>query len=196
MKTLDKMTTEELGKLFPVIVADYCAVWPLSYLGEKRRILDSLQKFPVCRIDHVGSTAIPDLAAKPVIDIVLQFDGKIEKSKLVAAMKDMGYHLIIRKDNPPPHMMFVKGYSLEGYDELCFHIHIRKKGPCREILFKEFLIHHPHYAREYEKLKRELARKHKYNRELYTQGKEDFIQSIMAKAAVRPVTFHVQGNRR
>lgn len=182
MKPLDEMTTEELGRLFPVIITDYNAAWPQCFLDEKRRILKALEGFPVHRIDHVGSTAIPGLASKPVIDMILQLNGEIEECKLIETFKGLDYHFNRRNDNPPPHMTFVKGYTPEGYEELCFHIHVRYKGPCREIVFKEFLIHHPQYAREYEELKKKLARKHKYNREHYTLAKTAFIELAMDKA--------------
>lgn len=183
MKTLDEMTTEELGRLFPVVIADYSAAWPLCFIDEKRQILKGLQGLPIHRIEHVGSTAIPGMAAKPVIDIILQLESPCEENSLISAFRMMGYHFIRRNDNPPPHLMFVKGYSQQGYEELCFHVHVRYKGVCREILFKDFLIQHPQYASEYEDLKRQLAHRHKYNRELYTKGKTDFVSSVMKMAS-------------
>ncbi|TVQ16723.1 MAG: hypothetical protein EA361_03685 [Bacteroidetes bacterium] len=80
MKTPDEMTTEELGRLFPVIIADYSATWPQCFVDEKRRILKALEGFSVHRIDHVGSTAVPGLASRPVIDMILQLNGEIEET--------------------------------------------------------------------------------------------------------------------
>ncbi len=182
MKTPDKMTTEELGRLFPVIIVDYSTTWPQCFLNEKRRILKALEGFPVYRIDHVGSTAVPGLASKPVIDMILQLNGEMEEDLLIETFERLGYQLNRRNDNPPPHITFVKGYTPKGCDELCFHMHIRYKGPCREIIFREFLIQHSQYARAYEELKKKLAGKYKYNRELYTEAKTDFVGWVMNKA--------------
>lgn len=74
--------------------------------------------------------------------------------------------------------MLVKGYTIDGYKGQAYHIHVRYKGDWDELFFRDYLINQPDIAKEYEKLKIDLAKKHKYNRELYTEAKSDFVYKI------------------
>lgn len=73
-------------------------------------------------------------------------------------------------------MMFVKGYTIHGFEGQAFHVHVRYKGDWDEIYFRDHLRNNKQKAREYEKLK--LATKYKYDREAYTDAKTDFIEKI------------------
>jgi GrpB-like predicted nucleotidyltransferase (UPF0157 family) len=92
------------------------------------------------------------------------------------------FSFIQRSDNPPPHMMFVKGYTEEGMKGQSFHIHIRYIGDWDEIYFRNYLIEHPHFAKEYEQLKIDLSARYKYDREAYTNSKTDFVKRIVKLA--------------
>ena len=71
-KSLSDMTIGELGKLFPIIISDYSDKWAYFYNSEAKLISDSFSRTEIVKIDHIGSTAIPRLKAKPTIDILLQ----------------------------------------------------------------------------------------------------------------------------
>jgi GrpB-like predicted nucleotidyltransferase (UPF0157 family) len=69
---LNKLTAGELGKLFPIIIVDYNPEWERLYLDERKNIQDAIGIYNILRIEHIGSTAVPGLCAKPTIDILLE----------------------------------------------------------------------------------------------------------------------------
>jgi len=176
-KPLHELTTEEFGKLFPIIIQDYNNKWPELFEAEKDLINNSFIQSDIIRIDHIGSTSIPGLKAKPTIDILIQISEQIDLKKLESVFLSLNYHLNKQPDNPPPHMTFVKGYTQHGFRGQAYHVHVRYKGNWEEIRFRDYLITHKEVAIEYETLKLKLADMHKNNREEYTNSKTDFIQS-------------------
>jgi len=184
-KDLDKLNTKELGKLFPVIIAESNPEWEIIYEKEKNELIRILGQ-KVIRIEHFGSTAIPNLEAKPIIDILVEIlESKKVKDEIIKIMKSENYHFIPRNDCPPSYLMFVKGYTNEGIKDQVYHIHMAEKehnGLWDRLYFRDYLIDHKEPAKEYEKIKRKLARKYKYDREKYTEGKTKFIKRITEKA--------------
>ncbi len=178
MKDPGQLSNQELGKLFPVAIVDYCPGWPLSYLHEKRKIVAAFSAIPNFRIDHIGSTAIPGLAAKPTIDMLIQIGMEVKPETIKDALIPLHYHYIHKPDSPPPHMMFAKGYTMQGFNGQAFHAHVRYWGDWDELLFRNYLIMHPDTAREYEILKRKLAKQFRNDREAYTDGKTAFVACI------------------
>lgn len=177
-KELNKMTLKQLGQLFPIIIQDYSDKWPDFYRSERKRIIDSFLQSDIVRIDHIGSTAIPGLKAKPTIDILIQISEQIDIHKIKRVFKSLGYHINERPENPPPHLTFVKGYTKHGIKGQSYHIHIRYKGDWNEIRFRDYLIGHKEIAKDYENLKLELANKYRNDREAYTNSKTNFIEKI------------------
>jgi GrpB-like predicted nucleotidyltransferase (UPF0157 family) len=175
---LDNMTEEELGKLFPIIIAEPDPDWIILFHKERSRISKTLGKKNIIRIEHIGSTAVPGLKAKPTIDILLEVPESINKSWLIDKMVKLDYHYIPKPENPVPHMMFVKGYTPGGYKGQACHIHVRYPGNWDELYFRDYLKAHPETAQEYGELKVKLSRIYKNNRERYTDEKTDFIRRI------------------
>lgn len=175
---LHNMTTEELGKLFPIIIQEPSDKWTDLYQEEQKLIIDSFQQSDIIRIDHIGSTAIPGIKAKPTIDILLQVSKQIDTEKIIDDFKSLEYQYIKQPKNPPPHMMFVKGYTFDGFKGQAYHVHVRYSGDWDEIYFRDYLIKHKEVAKEYEDLKLELAEKFKNDRETYTDAKTDFIEKV------------------
>lgn len=172
------MASEELGQLFPIIIQEYSDKWPDFYEKEKKLIIDTFDRSDIVNIDHIGSTAIPGLKAKPTIDIILQVSEQIDIQKIERVFQSLDYHLTKQPDNPPPHMTFVKGYTEQGFKGQAYHVHIRYKGDWDEIRFKDYLINHKEIAKKYEILKVKLADRFKNDREAYTDSKTDFIEKI------------------
>lgn len=139
---------------------------------------DNFAKSEIISIDHIGSTAIPKLKAKPTIDILFQVSEQIDIQKMKDIFKALNYHINEPINSPPPHLTFVKGYTKEGYKGQAFHVHIRYKGDWNEIRFRDYLINHEDVAKEYENLKLKLADRYRNNREAYTNSKTDFIEKI------------------
>jgi GrpB-like predicted nucleotidyltransferase (UPF0157 family) len=181
-RPLDEMTPEELGILFPISLADPDPGWPDLFQAEKERITGALGPEQVTRIEHIGSTAIPGIRAKPSIDVLLEIPATTRDEVCIDGLKRLGYHYIPRPDNPPPHMMFVRGYTLEGFRGQAYHIHVRYGGDWDEIRFRDYLRIHPGVAREYEALKISLSEEFRNDRDGYTRAKSGFIKDVLKKA--------------
>ncbi|MCG8701043.1 MAG: GrpB family protein, partial [Bacteroidales bacterium] len=177
-KTLNEMTIAELGKLFPIIITEYSDKWADLYNSEAKLITDSFLQTEILKIDHVGSTAIPRLKAKPTIDILLQVSEQIEIQKLKDKFKSLGYLINDHPENPAPHLTFVKGYTEQGFKGQAYHVHIRYHGDWDEIRFRDYLTKNKEIAKEYETLKLELAEKYPNDREAYTDSKTEWIEKI------------------
>jgi len=178
-KSLSELNSEELGKLFPIIIEKYNPNWPIIYQNEKKVIEQLFDSKTIKRISHIGSTAITGIMAKPTIDILIEVEKSFNKDNFITRIKNIGYQYIPQPENPPPHIMFAKGYSTYGFKGQAFHAHVRYIGHWDEIHFRDYLITHPETAKEYKKLKLQLAKKHKNSREGYTNAKTDFIQEVM-----------------
>ena len=187
MKQINELSVEELGRLFPIILSEPDSKWGEDYSVEKINIEKALGENNIVRIEHIGSTAIPGIIAKPTIDILLEIIDTVENNYIISNLEKMAYQFIPKPGNPPPHMMFVKGYSQSGFSGQAFHVHIRYKGDWDEVHFRDYLIHHPEIAHEYAKIKIELAKKYRNNREAYTEAKTEFVKRInlLAKSELK-----------
>lgn len=183
-KNLENMTTEELGRLFPIRLREYDPAWPGLFRAEKPILLKAAGKNAL-EIHHIGSTAVHGLTAKPVIDILLIIPHNADSEKLKRNMKEAGYAFSPQPQKPAPHMMFMKGYSPVGYTGQAYHVHIRFAGVQDEITFRDYLAAHPGAAKEYAALKARLAREYCHDRDGYTEAKTDFIRRIFEKAKLK-----------
>ena len=182
-KNLHQLTPEELGKLFPIIISEPNPKWPEMFQSEKLLIENLLEKEIVIRIEHIGSTAVPNLKSKPTIDILFEVSqDNFKEDAFIKKFQEIGYHYINRPENPEPHMMFVKGYTEKGFNGQAFHVHVRFEGDWDETYFRDYLLKNPNVANEYAKLKSELAEKFKNDRDGYTDAKTEFIKRIMVLA--------------
>ncbi len=177
-KDLHEMTTEELGRLFPIIINEPNRNWETYFENEKKLILDLFEEPDIESIEHIGSTAIQNLKAKSTIDILMEVSEKLENEKIIEKIKSIDYEYIQRLDNPPPHMMFVKGYYLQGFNGQVYHVHVRFKGDWDEIYFRDYLRENKQLANEYEELKLNLAIEYKHKREAYTEAKTEFVEKV------------------
>ena len=172
------MTISELGQLFPIFIVDYSDKWVDLYKSEAKLITDSFLQAEILKIDHVGSTAIPGLKAKPTIDILIQVTEQIDIQKTKETFKSLGYLINEHPENPPPHLTFVKGYTEQGFKGQAYHVHIRYRGDWDEIRFRDYLIIKKEVASEYETLKLKLAENYPNDREAYTDSKKEWIEKI------------------
>ncbi|HOJ79068.1 MAG TPA: GrpB family protein [Bacillota bacterium] len=181
-KKLDEMTREELGKLFPIIISEPNPDWVSFYLTEKELILATIGPPNIVRIHHIGSTAIPNIHAKPTIDILLEVVDDIKIDELIFQFQSIGYHYSHQPEKPPPQLMFMKGYTPNGFVGQAYHVHLRYAGDWDELYFRDYLRQHPDIAQAYGELKLKLQKEHQFDREAYTEGKTDFVRNITAKA--------------
>lgn len=164
-------------------LASYNADWPLMAEEEIKILARLLPKQHIIDIQHVGSTAVPGMLAKPIIDIQIAVD-ILERVKPLAivSLESLGYQYW--KDNPDPErLFFVKGMPPFG-EKRTHHVHIvepTSKHWTDKIFFRDYLKMHPDIARDYERLKMVLAKKYQYDREAFTEAKGEFIKRILNK---------------
>lgn len=190
------MTDKERLQLFPVILSEYKPIWKKNYLKEKALVEQAIGSHNIVRINHIGSTAVPGLIAKPTVDILVEIKDGTDTARLISNMQLGGYIYLEQPDNPPPHMMFIKGYTPEGFKGQVFHVHVRYRGDWDELYFRDYLLAHPETAEEYGILKLEQKQKYEYDRNTYTYAKTDFIKRItkLARAEVeKNTTNNTQG---
>jgi GrpB-like predicted nucleotidyltransferase (UPF0157 family) len=137
----------------------------------------------VVEIEHIGSTAVPGMAAKPVIDIMVGVRSLVGAKSAIPALESLGY--VYWRENPDPgRMFFVKGMPPYG-NQRTHHVHIVEVNSEfweEHRLFCDYLRRHPEEAKQYETLKRDLAATFRSDREAYTSGKNDYIRAVMSKA--------------
>ncbi|MFA6308243.1 MAG: GrpB family protein [Clostridia bacterium] len=176
-RKLEEMNVDELGKLFPIIITEHNPEWKKLYELEKIKIEDVVGE-NIIRISHYGSTAVPGLPAKPTVDILIEISNETDIDDFILKIESIGYHYSLQPKNPAPHMMFMKGYSQNGFEGQTFHVHVRYNGDWDEIYFRDYLILHEEVAKEYGILKFELKDRFENDREAYTQGKTEFIERV------------------
>ncbi len=175
---LQEMSLEELWELFPIVLVPHDPQW-IQWANEEMEHLSSLlhQYTPV--INHIGSTAISDIQAKPIVDILVEISHEHEWRPIKAILERSGY---ICMSESSLRLSFNKGYTPAGYAERVFHIHFNRTGDNDEIIFRNYLIEYPDAAKDYETLKLSLLPKFRNNRDGYTAAKSDFVRGIVSKA--------------
>lgn len=124
------------------------------------------------RINHIGSTAIRGIWAKPIIDILIEVPDSITLKAVKQRLTANGYICMSDKEN---RISLNKGYTAKGFAERVFHIHLRLVNDNDEIYFKEYLNIHPEIAKKYEDLKLALWNKYEHDRDKYTIEKTEFV---------------------
>ena len=174
-KELSQMTQEELWKLFPIILKEHNTVYKNWYEEEKEAIIKNIGEKGLIRINHIGSSAVEGLLAKPTVDILLEIDKKCDIFKLIDPIKEMGWLLMQEQYDPEPHLAFNKGYTAVGFAEKVYHLHVRYFGDWGELYFRDYLREHRLVAIEYAELKQRLKKQYEYNRDAYTEAKTEFV---------------------
>lgn len=172
------MNKEELGRLYPIKVVEYDSSWPMLFEKEKNILTNILGPNIALRIEHIGSTAVPNLSAKPTIDILVEIPEENSIFEVILSkMSENGY---IHMQEQKNHLMFVKGYSPTGLEEESFHIHMgsnEEEWLWDRLYFRDYLCMDSAVALEYENLKKKSAKSYKHDREAYTESKREFIVS-------------------
>lgn len=130
------------------------------------------------RISHIGSTAVPYIWAKSIIDILVEVPKRYVLSSYKGLIQNRGYICMAENEN---RIDFNKGYKDNGFEEKVFHLHLRYTGDNNELYFRDYLIEHSEIASEYENMKLKLWKKYEYNRDGYTSAKTDFVGSTRKK---------------
>ncbi|MGH2403022.1 MAG: GrpB family protein [bacterium] len=155
----------------------YGAEWRRLFEEEKTRLQNAIGQY-VLDIQHIGSTAVPGMIAKPIIDIGIAVMDFEEARVCIARIEHLGYEYRGEQRIPRRHY-FVKG------EPRTHHIHMNEIGSRawkNDLLFRDYLIHHPEVAGEYAGLKQELARRFPTHREAYLDRKASFIDRVLRTA--------------
>jgi GrpB-like predicted nucleotidyltransferase (UPF0157 family) len=162
-----------------VEIVPYDSRWPQLFALEKAHLLGVLPGDVIRRIEHFGSTAVPGLVAKPVVDMLVEVnDLEAVKARVVPILESEGYDYVWRptsgEDVPPWYAWFIKRNSAGVRTH---HIHMVEAGfPQWDALrFRDHLRAHPDVAAEYAALKRRLVAEFPHDRIAYTQGKTEFV---------------------
>lgn len=169
-----------------VAVVPYNPRWPEVFEQERRHLRACLPAELVKRIEHFGSTAVPGLCAKPIIDMRVEVTSLAEtRQRIVPILEAQGYDYFWRPsfgdDTPPFYAWFIKR---DDSGTRTHHIHCVEADfeHWDRLLFRDYLIAFPEVAREYSALKQQLSGIHHTDRIAYTQAKSAFITRVTEKA--------------
>jgi len=181
MKELSEMTLEELWQLFPIILKEHNPEYKQWYHAEKVNLIEKFGK-QIIRINHIGSTAVEGLIAKPTVDILMETSADSDLQEMKEKLLSMGWLLMNSTDSPKFKQTYNKGYTKMGFADKVYHLHVRYRDDWNELYFRDYLMENPETARAYEKLKLSLMAKYKHNRDAYTEAKGEFILAVTEKA--------------
>ncbi|MBS6431697.1 GrpB family protein [Enterococcus raffinosus] len=181
MKKLEDMTLEELWELFPIVLKEHSPKYAEWYEEEKQNLTELLADFGLQRINHIGSTSVEGLIAKPIVDILLELPEGYDLDRVSELLKNADWILMIR-DDAKQTLDLNKGYTPAGFAEKVYHLHVRALGDWDELYFRDYLRKYPKAARQYEELKRSLKEKYEHNRDAYTEAKTAFVQQYSQAA--------------
>ena len=164
-------------------ITPYNSKWPDLFEQEKAHLFACLPGKIIRRIEHFGSTATPGMAAKPIIDMLVEVTSlERTKKEIVPVLEPQGYEYFWRPtfgdDTPPFYAWFIKR---DANGIRTHHIHMVEKDfeHWDRLLFRDYLITHPEVALQYSNLKVKLANDFPNDRVAYTKGKTKFIVGIM-----------------
>lgn len=191
---MDEILKQKIQQLVreEIEIVSYNPSWPRLFEKEKAFLQDTLPDDILGRIEHFGSTAVPGLSAKPIIDILVEVSSLEEtKNKVVPLLESEGYEYLWRPtigNQPPYYAWFIKRNS-KGVRS--HHIHMVKSDSIlwKRLYFRDYLIDFPAEAKRYDTLKKTLAKRYSHDRIEYTKQKSDYILKITDKA----VTYY-RGN--
>lgn len=175
-KLLSEMTLEELWELFPIKLTKHQPYWQDWYQEEERNLLSILPDS--IKINHIGSTAICGIWAKPIIDILVETN-LCDQDNIKSILLDNEYICMAEAET---RIDFNKGYTSDGFAEKIFHLHLREFGDNDELYFRDYLNENPDIAKEYEKLKLSLWSLFEHDRDKYTENKAAFVYKYTQEA--------------
>ncbi|SQG13060.1 glutamate rich protein GrpB [Streptococcus sobrinus] len=185
-KSLEEMSLEELWQLFPIFLVEHKTQWQNWYVSEKADLEKVLGPDLIKNIEHIGSTAIPNIWAKNIVDILIEVASPadmVQSRKLLVAN---GWRVMSEE---PERISLNKGYTQNGFADKVFHLHLRLMGDCDEIYFRDYLRLHPDIAQAYQKIKLSLWKEFEHDRNGYTEAKSDFIKKYTKEAGKGQIDF-------
>ncbi len=167
----------------PVIICEYSSEWINLFEKEKKSILNTVGEY-TNTIEHIGSTAIEGLAAKPIIDILVGLNSLEDAKDCIPKLEELNYEYVQEVELILPYRRFFRKPP-KSTAERKYHIHmveINSDFWIRQLLFRDYLRSNPKILQEYETIKKLLAKKYPNNRGNYNMGKEGFVLLVVEKA--------------
>ena len=161
-----------------VNLSDYDAAWPAMFESERARLAEALAPWLEGPVEHVGSTAVPGLMAKPIIDIMAGVLDLEASRPAIDALVKLDYYYSAYK----PEVMH--WFCRPHFSHRTHHLHLVPfESPLwhERLAFRDHLRRHADVADEYSALKRELARRFRNDREAYTRAKNPFVARVCAQ---------------
>lgn len=178
-KKLSEMTLDELWNLFPISLTEHKNCWNDYYCEMADRIRSELSEFQIVRISHIGSTAINNIWAKDIVDILVEAAHSENLENIAKAIEKIGF---IKMSSSESQYSFNFGYTEKGYADKVYHLHLRYDGDNDELYFRDYMNEYPLLAQEYEALKLSLWKQYEHDRDGYTNAKTAFIKKYTAEA--------------
>jgi len=169
----------------PILIVDYDPNWPHEFEAERRNVIAAVDG-RISAVVHIGSTAVPGLCAKPIVDIMAGVHGSREAEALLPPLAELGYDDVTKIDDNDE-WFYCLGRAPEKPSDAMryFHLHLVREDSDdwnRHVNFRDYLRLHPETAADYCTLKRRNAERFRDQRELYTESKTRFIREVEAKA--------------
>jgi GrpB-like predicted nucleotidyltransferase (UPF0157 family) len=179
-KSLEQRIEEAVRE--EIFIVPYDPRWPQLFKDEAEFLRKKLPESLIERIEHFGSTAVPGLPSKPIIDMLIQVQSLEEtKTQIVPLLEAEGYNYFWRTDKLPAYAWFIKR-DAEG--KRTHHLHMVEADSqlWERLYFRDYLREFPEEARRYAKLKQSLVEKYPKDRVAYTEGKSAMVESITRAA--------------
>jgi GrpB-like predicted nucleotidyltransferase (UPF0157 family) len=161
-------------------VVPYDSRWPARYADESERLRETLGEV-VRNVHHIGSTAVPGLSAKPIIDILLEVSSLAELDECSPRLASLGYEAK-GEHGIPGRRYFRRDDELGERTHQVHSFEASSRQAHRHLAFRDYLISHPQVARAYAELKQELARRFPSDIYGYMDGKDAFVKHHEARA--------------
>jgi GrpB-like predicted nucleotidyltransferase (UPF0157 family) len=166
------------------VIVDYDPRWPVLFEEERRRVLGAI-RHKVLALEHIGSTAVPGLGAKPIVDMMAGVRDSADADECVGLLQPLGYDDVTPEPGNPE-WFYCLGTRAPGQGEGEYiHLHLVKHVSdhwVRHLLFRDYLRTHPETAQRYFELKKRFAAQYGADRQGYTDAKTRFIESVVAQA--------------
>jgi GrpB-like predicted nucleotidyltransferase (UPF0157 family) len=127
------------------------------------------------RINHIGSTSVNGMLAKPTVDILLEIADGFDVDELISILEQNGYIRMTEQSRSPLNLTLVKGYTENGFASRVFHLHMRCYGDWNELYFRDYLRVNNAVANQYRNLKIKLKEQYEHDRDAYTNAKSEFV---------------------
>lgn len=178
----NQMKTSNLaGKSRPVVIKPYDPNWPELFQTEAKLIQETIAPF-ITTIHHIGSTSVPGLAAKPIIDMLIGLNKLSDSVHFAPLLINIGYRYFPEHEVEMPERRY---FSKIINSDMGYHLHMVEPDSeffRRHLAFRDYLRVHPDAVADYAALKIKLAEEYGSDREGYTDAKSDFIKEIEQKA--------------